>query len=264
MLDRWLTKLERKYSRYVLGNLTYPLVGMMGVVFILALANPGIIHAIDLNRDAVLHGEVWRLVTFLFVPPSLSPLWILFELAFLFQMGSMLESRWGAFKYQAYWFLGWIFTLIAGLALNLNPSNTYLLSSVFLAFATLYPEYQLMLLFIIPVRVKWLGWLAALGLVSQVGLGAGLARFFPLIVMAHYLLFFGPTLVDMLRDFSKRGRNAQKQKLTREASVAVESSARACAICGASESDPAVDIRVCTCAKCGKPTIYCLDHARNH
>jgi hypothetical protein len=132
--------------------------------------------------------------------------------------------------------------------------------SLFLAFATLWPDYELRIFLILPVRVKWLALLDAAVIAGSVGFGSGWHRLVPLAAVGNYLLFFGPTLYDKLRGFVREGGRARAR--FRQAAA---TGPRRCAICGVSADDPDVDIRVCSCETCGgKNRDLCLAHARNH
>jgi hypothetical protein len=267
MLNRWLASVERRFARYTFANLTYPLVGIMGLVFVLLLTNPGFEQALVLDRAAILRGQVWRLITFVFLPPSSSPVWILFALWGLYTMGTMLEQTWGTFRYQTFWLLGWLGSVVVAMASGLPVGNIYLLMSVLLAFGTIFPDFEFRILFVIPVKVKWLAWFDALWLLSMVGMADGWAKLFPAIAIANYLLFFYTDLVDMLRAWIARGAHARKFGAFREGTAPIaraERVPRVCKSCGVTDADPSIDFRVCTCAKCGKPTDFCVDHARNH
>lgn len=265
MLNRWLATLERRYARYAFANITYPLVAAMGVMFVLLLTSPGLIHWVTLDREQVLHGQVWRLVTFAFIPPSLSPIWIVFSLFWLYTMGVMLEQTWGTFRYQVYWFLGWLGSVIVAMASGVSTTNELMLMSLFLAFATLFPDYEIRLFFVLPVKVKWLAWIDALALLAMVGMSHGVARIYPALAIANYLLFFGADLVSMLRGFGLRADRARAFSAFEQSKrEAAPSDKRVCARCGVSDADPSIDFRVCTCSKCKTPTTFCLPHSRDH
>src|SRR4029077_2272748 len=107
--------------------------------------------------EAVGWGEWWRLVSFLFTPPSGNPLLAIFALYFLWFMGGALEAQWGAFRYNVYVLIGYAMTVAAAFAFPYGAAtNGYITGSIFLAFAYLFPDFQILLFFILPVKVKWL------------------------------------------------------------------------------------------------------------
>src|SRR5689334_5158773 len=115
-MERLLARLERRFGRFAFHGLTYALVVAQAVVFVLELTNPGFAQLLALDRDKVMAGQVWRLVTYLFIPPSQSPIWVLFALYWLYLMGTNLESHWGAFKYQFFWLIGMALTTATAFA----------------------------------------------------------------------------------------------------------------------------------------------------
>src|SRR3569623_2443242 len=151
-----LDRLERKLGRYAMPRVTTVLAIGQAFVWSIALNQPQFLEKLVLIPDLVMHGEPFRLVSFLFVPPSRSWL-MLFGIYLFYIMGSGLEATWGDFRYNVYLLIAYLATL--GVAW-LNPENpapaTYIGGSVFLAFAFLYPEFTIMLSFILPVKVKWL------------------------------------------------------------------------------------------------------------
>lgn len=276
-MERLLARLERRFGRYAIPNLVGFVVGGMAIVWVLSLAKPEFQERLSLDIQAVRHGEVWRLVTFLFIPPPSSPLWILINLYFTWWVGSSLEQNWGAFKFNAYYLLGALGTVVAAVIAG-PATNFWLDASLFLAFATVFPDVTILLFFVIPVRVKWLGIIAAVGIAYAAATGTWGTRGSIVASLANYLLFFGEHWYGVMKH---RGVVA-RQKVRREGMRSSgrpgptgvsdrdgEPSAfvfgtRVCAICGAREAD-GTDIRVCSCEKCGRQQrALCLEHARNH
>src|SRR4030088_216723 len=138
-MDRLLARLERRIGRYAIPNLIMYVVGGMAVVWVLSLSRPEGVGRLVLDMDAVRRGQVWRLVTFLFIPPRSSPIWVLVNLYFPWWVGLALEQHWGACKFNVYYFIGAIGTIAAALIAG-PTSNTWLHSSLFLAFATTFPD----------------------------------------------------------------------------------------------------------------------------
>lgn len=263
-MQRFLDKLERRFHGVAIENLTLVLVGMQLAALVLSLARPAFAELLVLDPVLVQRGQVWRLITYLFLPPSFDPLWAVFGLYWLHTMGTALESQWGSFKYQLFWLTGAVFTTAGAFALGIPADNAYLLMSLFLAFATLWPDYEILLFFIIPVRVKWLAMIDALILLGAVGTATGWAAILPLLAVANYLLFFGEALVLLLRGKAvQAGRKSERTRFAAKASGVPD--VRRCALCGiTSTDDPKMDFRVCTCEKHDRPTELCITHARNH
>jgi hypothetical protein len=268
-MERLLARLERRFGRYAIHNLAYWLVGLTGIVFVLALAKPEFIRALIFDPVLVLRGhQYWRIFTFLFIPDSTSVIWIIFELWMSWLVISSLEGAWGALKLNLYYLLGALGTIAVAFIQSHGVTNWYLNTTLFLAFATLFPDYQL-LLFFFPVRVKWLGLLSG-GLLAYAAFkGTNTERLAVAVAVANYLLFFGGHLYRYARGLgSVAGRAKKRAEFQPDPAVRDVSlrPARKCALCDKTDDDEGADLRVCTCQEVcgGKPTVYCLDHARSH
>lgn len=261
-MDRLLARLERKLGRFAIERFPTFIVGGMALVFFLTYTKPELYNQLTLDPSRVL-SQPWRLITYFFLPTSDSPIWLLFTLYWTWLVGSNLEGEWGAFKLNVYYLLGGLGTTLAALITKEPQGNFWLNTSLFFAFATVFPSYQIYLFFIVPIRVKWLGFvtLAFIGFYffkGDIGTKAAIA-----VALGNYLLFFGGHLWRLAR-----GQKVQMQQAARRTSfqpppAREEAPARACAICGARQDDGA-DIRVCTCERCGGPRELCIEHARSH
>ena len=201
----WLTKLERKFGRYCILNLIALLVGGQIVVYAVELfVNRYITYFLALNRPALFSGEIWRLVTFLFVPfSSGNILNFALEAYFIWFIGSALEAVWGDFRFNLYILAGMLGAILA--CLITGWADTYCLSlSLLLAFALLYPEMQLLLFFIIPIKVKYFGiFAAAVWVLSFLSVG-WMTKLNYLLSMAGFILFFAPVLYSNIRAWYRR------------------------------------------------------------
>jgi hypothetical protein len=259
-MDRLISRLERRFGRYAIPHLIVYVVAGMALFWVLAQIRPYVLERMLLDMDAVRHGQVWRLVTFLFVPTTSSALWILFNLYFTWWVGTSLEEHWGAFKFNLYYFIGAAATIVAAVLAG-PQSNMWLDWSLLLAFAALFPDVTV-LLFVIPVRVKWLGLAVALFIAYRGLTGDWSTRAAIMAALSNYFLFFAGHWWD-----AWKGRTTlvqQRARQTQFRSSPPRFGERTCAMCGAREADGA-DIRVCSCEKCGgQPRALCLEHARNH
>jgi hypothetical protein len=267
-MDRLLARFERSIGRFAIPNLILYVVGGMGMAWMLSMTRPEILLYLQLDMDAVRAGQIWRLVSFLFIPIQASswiplPPWALMLLALYFTwwVGSSLEQHWGTFKFNAYYAVGMLGAIVV--ALFAGPqSNIWLNASLFLAFATTFPDVQVLFMFILPVRVKWLGMLAALFIGYAFLQGGWGTRASILTSLGNYLLFFWGHWAYVFKERNTIVRQRAKREQFKEGELVFGQ--RVCAICGKRESDGA-DIRVCSCDKCGgKPRTLCLEHARNH
>lgn len=271
-MDRFLSRLERRFGKYAPENVIWWIIGGSGLVYALLYVKPELGSAFTLDADAVLHGEVWRLFTFLFLPwgggtGALGPIFTLFALMFLYTIGTSLEAQWGAFRFDCYYLIGVAGTLAASLITRRSITNEYINLSLLLAFATEFPDYQILLFLILPVKMKWLGFLSAVGLAWTLVTGNVSAKAGVLVAMLNYLLFFAGPLFDRARGKVRQRRSASNASSAASAFRPEPRRNRVCALCGKSEADdPRLEFRVCDCQeKCkGKATEYCIAHARAH
>ena len=221
----WMYRLERKYGRYAIRNLVKYLAilnaATFAVLFILSPeAQARMFDALALIPALLFKGQVWRLFTYVLLPTTMSPLWAALSIYLFYIIGTALERNWGAFRFNLFYLIGMVGTtlgaLIVGLMMPGFPATTatYLNLSLFLAFATLFPDYQLMIFFVLPVKVKWLGWLQGAFLVwtvlssllsGQWGLAVA-----PVVSLLNYLLFFGRDLYKGLHLRSSVHNNRRK------------------------------------------------------
>lgn len=209
---KWIDRLERRARGFAIPNLMFFLSGAMLLVYILSLFFPALTGLLSLNRAALLRGQVWRLVTFLAIPPSSSPLWILFNLYFYCLLGRGLEQQWGIFRFNLYYLCGTIGAILAALITGYG-TNYYLNLSLFLAFAAFYPDYRITLFFLLPIKVKYLAILDAILIAVSFFLGGWPDRIAIVLSLANIVLFFGGSGLKHLRTqlgYWKTRRNFRK------------------------------------------------------
>ena len=213
-MNNWLNRLERKYGRFGIPNLTNILVAGQILVFAIELfVNAAVTGYLGLNRYFLLSGEIWRIITFVFIPFSGgSLLSIVLGIYFTWFVGTALEREWGDFRYTVYFLTGMLGTVLACL-LTGGAASTYCLSlSLLLAFAMLYPEVQVLLFFVIPIRVKYFGIFAAVLWVFSF-LGASLpGKLDYLLSMLNVWLFFAPMAYRSLRAWVRREQWKRKNR----------------------------------------------------
>jgi hypothetical protein len=256
-MTNW-NKIERKLEPFAIHNLTMYLVGGQGTATLICVAEPRFLGSMVLEGQAVMSGQWWRLLTFLVTPPAVNPILAIFALYLLYSMGSALEAQWGALRYNLYVLIGFVLTIGAAFLFPYSvATNLYITGSIFLAFAQLYPNYEILIFFVLPVKVKWLA------LITWIGYGIALVlsdwggRLLVLAAVANFLLFFGP-------DFFRRTRYGQRRVQYQAKATAVRAKAlHNCAICGATDkTQPNMDFRYCT--KCEPPVEYCQEHLAKH
>ena len=250
---RWLDTLERRFGFLGIPGLIRIVVAFSALVFLLVRLNPDFISALDLNPERLRHGEIWRLITYIFIPQTFSFLWIIFVLWFLWFVGEGLERVWGAFRLTLYFLVGMIGTTAAALFFGSNFSNTMLIASLFYAFARFYPDEVIYVLFILPVKIKWVAWVSAAFLLLGFFLNSNSYRMATVAALSNYLIFFGPEIVYEARhrqEVSTRRRRFESHARSETEPL------HQCAVCGATElSDSNVDFRV---ARDGEE--YCVAH----
>jgi len=260
-----LDKLERRFGFLAIRGLPRILVGFAALVFGLtwllktagsagyAQTLPDFTSMLTLDPVRIRHGEVWRLITYIFIPQATSPLWVLFALWFLWWVGEGLERAWGSFRLTLYFLVGMIGTTVAAFFFGSDFSNGMLLMSLFLAFAHFYPEEIIYILFILPVRIKWLAWIAGAFLLFGFFTNSNSYRAALIAALANYLIFFGPEFIYRARhrhEVSSRRKRYEDQARNETEPL------HKCAVCGATElTDPNLDFRV---ASDGEE--YCVAH----
>lgn len=249
----FLDKLERRFGFLAIPGLIRIVVGFSALVFVLVRLNPDYVSLLDLDPARIRHGEVWRLFTYIFIPQTLSPLWIIFVLWFLWWIGDGLERAFGAFRLTLYFLLGMIGTTAAAFFFRTNLSNSMLIASLFYAFARFYPDEVIYVLLILPLKVKWIAWIMAALLLAGFVVGSNAQRIVVLAAFSNYLIFFGPEIIHDAR----HRREVSTRRRRFEVATAPESEPlHKCAICGATESsDPNLEFRV---SRNGEE--YCLAH----
>jgi len=175
---KWFSKLERKYGKYAIKNLMLYIIALYAFGFIINLFYPAVYQAwFSLNAEKILHGQIWRIVTFIIQPTTTSVLFIFFSLYLYYMIGTVLERAWGSFRFNVYFFMGVILHVLAAILIylvfgvNLELNTYYLNMALFMAFATVQPDMQLLLFFIIPIKIKWLAYLDAAFFIATIVFG---------------------------------------------------------------------------------------------
>ncbi len=249
----FLDKLERRFGFLAIPGLIRAVVTLNALVFVLVLLNKGFDSYLALDIARIRAGEVWRLMTYLFVPPPSHVLWVVVALWFLWFIGDGVERAWGAFRLTLYFIVGMIGTTIAAFAFHAQFSNGMLAASLFFAFAWFYPDEVIYVMFILPVKIKWLAWIFAgfimVGLVS----GSWESRLGLLVAFSNYFIFFGPEMLHQARH--RKDVAARRERFEVQGRSADEPLHR-CATCGATElTDANLEFRV---SRDGEE--YCLAH----
>lgn len=203
-MGNWLDRLAYKLRRFAIPSLMKYIVISMGAVFVMDLLFAGRLSALLVfSRTAIMAGQVWRLLSFIFIPIASSPLFIVFVLYFYWMIGEALEREWSVAKFNLFYLTGVVGTIIAGLIMGF-ATNHYLNMSLFFAFAILYPNVELRLFFILPVKVKWLAWINAAYFAWQLIVSTWPMRVALLVSLANIALFFWPDLMNRIKNAQRR------------------------------------------------------------
>ena len=191
MKQRWFDRCERYLGVLCMPQLAAFLVGMNAVVWVMTMLRPDFAAVLSLEPELVMRGQVWRLFTFLLIPPTSSPLGMFLWLYLFYIYATALETEWGDFRFNLFYGIGVVSTAAASMAAGVGLSNAVLNSTIFLAFAALYPDFELLLLFILPVKVKWLAWLAWAAIGWSTLVGDAVTRLTLVAGLVNYGVFFG-------------------------------------------------------------------------
>lgn len=264
-------KLERKFGKYAIPNLMYYIVGLYIGGLAVHLVNPMIYYMyLSLDAGAVLHGQVWRLATFLICPPSSGIFFNLIALYLYYSLGSTLEQVWGTFRFNVYFFMGVLghiaaaFIIYALSGVSYPMSTYYLNESLFLAFAATFPQTQFWVMGILPIKAKWLGIFVGAqflydfivgGMAARLSIGLALLNFVVFFLITRNYTSVSPRELKRKRAFKSEVKRAKIQKIAL--------SHHKCAVCGRTEKDdPNLEFRYCS--KCAGGLEYCMDHLYTH
>lgn len=260
----WLDRLESRFPRMAMPGLLRMVSLFMLLTFGLDFMSVTPMRTWLLNWDAIGLGQVWRAITFLFVPVSQNPFFLMFELMILVMIGDGLESAWGAFKLTAYYLCGAVMTLFIAFWVPYGVFGSYYLNlTLFLAFATVFPDYEILLFFVIPIKVKYLGMFSGALIIWDVVSKPVIIKMVALLSVGNYLLFFGPAAFLAI----KHGRAAYERRRRFEQQADPGSAPRhVCVKCGRNEqTHPDLQFRYCTCPECGDEGVpFCLEHLGEH
>lgn len=269
----FLDKMERKFGRYALSNLSLYMIITYAAGYLIELVAPVMVQFLTLEPALILRGQIWRLVSWLLIPPdNTKPLFLVITLYFYYSIGNTLERTWGSFRYNVYIF-GGILTSIIGafilyfalgggnIGLGSAFSTYYISMSILLAFAATYPNMQVLLMFIIPLKIKWLGIAYGVMIVAELILVSWPVRVVIICSLMNFIIFFFSTR-NMRRYSPKEIRRKQVYKQAVHKSQ-VNITKHKCAICGRTEKDgDHLEFRFCS--KCNGNYEYCQDHLFTH
>lgn len=274
-----LDKMERKFGKYAIRNLSLYLIICYAFGYIIQIVNANFFAYLTLEPIYVLQGQVWRLFTWILVPPSTGNIFLtLLMLYFYYSIGSNMERVWGTFRYNVYLFSGMLFTILGAfltfviyqygygqtpLGIGLYVSTYYVNMSIFLAYAATFPQMQVVIFLLIipvPIRVKWLGIIYGAMLVMEALRSGMIGRIMILASLLNFVLFF---LISRNRMYASPKEIHRRQVYRQQVKKAQAITKHKCAICGRTdESNPELEFRFCS--KCEGNYEYCQDHLFTH
>lgn len=297
-----MSKFEKKFGRYAIPNLTLILILSYVAGYVIELlgsaAGVNMLGFLTLDPYRILHGQIWRLVTWVIVPPDSFDVFTIIMLYFYYSLGTTLERTWGTYRYNVYIFSGILFTAVGafilygissllgaqslGLWMTVDGyityptmfSTYYVNMSIFLAYAATFPDYEVLLFFILPIKVKFLGIIYGAMLVYQfiVGYGTSSAlfyynlgiRFVITASLLNFVVFFLTSRKKVRRGPIKMIRKqVVKQQPRHETKKSSGITRHKCAVCGRTdETNPELEFRFCS--KCNGNYEYCQEHLFTH
>lgn len=283
--------LRRKLEKYAIPNLTLYLIICYGIGYLMQYLVPAGYQYLMLDPFLVLKGQVWRLVTWILIPPDSSNIFfVLITLYLYYSLGGLLERIWGTYKYNVYLFSGLLFTILGAFVLCgysvlmgaqptmytglylLNNGSTvyfgqfstyYINMSIFLACAASIPDVQVLLMFLFPIKVKWLG--IVYGIILLVNcIQGGIATWIVVIFsLLNFLVFFLRSKGKMHLSVGQIKRQQEFHQKMRAAGQTKGITRHKCAICGRTELD-GDDLEFRFCSKCNGNYEYCQYHLFTH
>lgn len=255
------------------GLMRYIIIANIAVYFLNMLANDAL-HFLTMNPQAVLQGEIWRIFTFALFPDS-GGIWLLVFCMFYYWLGSSLEQIWGSAKFTIYYFSGVLLTalasilvyLIDGIPLTIYGAS-YVNAAMFFAYAMYYPEAMVRILYLIPVKMKWIAWfeaaMYAIHVIRFAFIGSWGIAMMPVIAMLNLFIFFSP---EISRKVSRSQAHMRPQAVQFRKAVKEQQRQKGynhkCSVCGKTDTEyPNLQFRYCS--KCTGYHCYCEDHIFNH
>lgn len=209
---KWLNKLERKFGRYAIPNLMYYIIGITMAVYVVQyILNIPLYSYLAFVPGLIMKGQVWRIIAFIFIPPASSIVTIAFVMYFYYMMGMTLENEWGTFKFNVYYLFGMIGTIIAAFLAG-DGTSVYLNLSLFLAFAYIFPDVEILLFFILPVKVKWIAYLDWAYFILSLIFGTMSTRIAAIASLINFFIFFGDDFINYIKNQRKYGATRRNFK----------------------------------------------------
>ena len=269
-VKKWIELFCRKHPYFGIPNLMKYITIANAVLWLLNAVNSRLLPYMVFSPYWILRGQVWRLISFIFIPPSTG---ILAFIAFYFYyfLGTTLEQQWGTTRFNLYFFSGVVLTILFGFliywitGISVSLTAYYLFLSMFFSFAVLFPDMQVLLFFVIPVKMKWLAIVDALFFLYGIFTTPFPANLVPVVAILNFILFCGEDLLAMFGVYKKSANTISFQKAAREIRRKQAASLyhHKCAVCGKTDTDyPDLEFRYCS--KCAGYHCFCQEHINSH
>ncbi len=208
-----LNRLERIFGWLTIGHLPVYVVTAQAILYVWLMLNPEAEHLLILDPWAVMNGEYWRVLTFLFLVPFQNPIFTFFYLYFQYLCGISLEEQWGSFPVTLFYLIGAIGSIAAAFIIGAPMQEAFYFNEmIFLAFAALFPNFQLLLFFVIPLRVKWIAWFTWARILLGMYNTPLIWKIAVVVSLSNYLLFFTKMHFDQVRGWISHLRHKQRYK----------------------------------------------------
>ena len=282
---KFLNKMERKFGKYAIHNLMFYVIGLQLAGALLGVLTPELVKYLYLDISQVLRGQVWRLVTFVVTGFGFNmqqPINILLSgvmLYFYYYIGKSLENTWGTFRFNVYYFSGYLLNIIAAflfyfvftIVYDVDPiwlvfdqGILYLNETLLLAAAVMFPNHTIYFNLLIPLKMKWLGIIYGLQIAYEVFdafrdgdfvLGVAI-----LIAILNFIIFF--LITKRSHRFS--GKHIKRRvEYTTKVHQAQKRTRHRCSVCGRTEADDE-NLEFRFCSKCDGSYEYCMEHLFTH
>ena len=269
-MRKWIDEFCRKHPNFGIPNLMKYITIANAALWLLNAVNSRILPYMTFSPYYILHGQIWRLISFVFIPPSTGILAII-AFYFYYFLGTTLERQWGTARFNLYFFTGVVLTIIFGFlmywitGISVNLTAYYLFLSMFFSFAVLFPDMEVLLFFFIPIKMRWLAVVDAAFFLIGIFTTAFPANLVPVVAILNFILFCGEDLLAMFGVYKKSANTISFQKAAREIRRKQAASLyhHKCAVCGKTDTDyPDLEFRYCS--KCAGYHCFCQEHINSH
>ena len=262
----FVNKMEKKFGRYTIHNLMLYLIILYVAGFFIINTNPAFyVRYLSLDAGAILHGQIWRILTYVIYPPSTNIFWLVLASYIYYSLGRTLEQVIGTFRFNLFIFIGILGNVLAAIIIYLLLGETYLLTadnlymSMLLAMAVTFPDMKFLLFYLIPIPAKGLGCAYGALLVYQFIMGSLAGKISIVMALLNFIFYF-----FMVRRPVQSAKQAKRKVVYQMQQNAASAGPRhRCAVCGRTEKDdPDLEFRFCS--KCEGGLEYCKDHLYTH